>query len=66
MPWREECRPMDREMLILQPQRLQLIDQQIAQLDAVIAMAMKPHQDADPSGRETRLGVDSALQIIAK
>jgi transposase len=35
--------PMHREMLALQLQRLQLIDQQIAQLNGLIAQAMKPH-----------------------
>ena len=38
--------PMQREMLALQLQRLQLIDQQMAQLNRLIALAMKPHQDA--------------------
>jgi len=37
---------MQREMLALQLQRLQLIDQQMAQLNRLIALAMKPHQDA--------------------
>src|SRR5437870_1753601 len=35
--------PMHRTMLALQLQRLQLIDQQIAQLNGLIAQAMKPH-----------------------
>jgi hypothetical protein len=38
--------PMQREMLALQLQRLQLIDQQMAQLHGMIARAMKSHQDA--------------------
>src|SRR2546427_916739 len=38
--------PMHRTMLALQLQRLQLIDQQIAQLNGLIAQAMKPHQEA--------------------
>jgi hypothetical protein len=33
-------------MLALQLQRLQLIDQQMAQLNHTIAQAMKSHQDA--------------------
>jgi transposase len=37
---------MHREMLALQLQRLQLIDQQMAQLHRMIAQAMKSHQDA--------------------
>jgi len=38
--------PMHREMLALQLERLQLIDQQMAQLHRMIAQAMKSHQDA--------------------
>lgn len=38
--------PMHREMLALQLQRLQLIDQQMAQLNRMIAQAMKSHQEA--------------------
>ena len=40
------AQPVHREMLALQLQRLQLIDQQMAQLNSMIAAAMKPHQDA--------------------
>jgi transposase len=59
--------PMHREMLALQLQRLQLIDQQIAQLNGLIAEAMKPHQDAVIRLAEVPgLGVDSAQQIIAE
>ena len=59
--------PMHREMLALQLQRLQLIDQQIAQLNGLIAQAMKPHQDAVIRLAEVPgLGVDSAQQIIAE
>ena len=58
---------MHREMLALQLQRLQLIDQQIAQLNGLIAQAMKPHQDAVIRLAEVPgLGVDSAQQIIAE
>jgi hypothetical protein len=38
------AQPMHREMLALQLERLQLIDTQIAKLNALIAQAMKPHQ----------------------
>jgi transposase len=36
--------PLHREMLALQLQRLQLIDQQIGELNGLIAQAMKPHK----------------------
>jgi transposase len=59
--------PMHREMLALQLQRLQLIDQQMAQLNRMIAQAMKSHQDAVIRLAEVPgLGVDSAQQIIAE
>src|SRR5437867_4069312 len=59
--------PMHRTMLALQLQRLQLIDQQIAQLNGLIAQAMKPHQEAVMRLAEVPgLGVDSAQQIIAE
>jgi transposase len=58
---------MHREMLALQLERLQLIDQQIAQLNGMIAQAMKAHQDAVIRLAEVPgLGVDSAQQIIAE
>src|SRR5215470_4153545 len=38
--------PMHRGMLGLQLQRLQLIDQQMAELGRMIAQVMKSHQDA--------------------
>src|SRR5213080_4102991 len=58
--------PMHRGMLALQLQRLQLIDQQMAQLN-MIAQAMKSHQDAVIRLAEVPgLGVDSAQQIIAE
>ena len=57
---------MHREMLALQLQRLQLIDQQMAQLNRMIAQAMKSHQDAVIRLAEVPgLGVAAALQIIA-
>jgi len=59
--------PMHRGMLALQLQRLQLIDQQMAQLNSMIATAMKPQQDAVIRLAEVPgLGVDSAQQIIAE
>ena len=54
-------------MLALQLERLQLIDRQIAQLNGMIAQAMKPHQHAVIRLAEVPgLGVDSAQQIIAE
>jgi transposase len=59
--------PMHRAMLGLQLERLQLIDGQIAKLNALIAQAMKPHQEAVMRLAEVPgLGVDSAQQIIAE
>jgi transposase len=59
--------PMHRAMLGLQLERLQLIDGQIAKLNALIAQAMKPHQEAGMRLAEVPgLGVDSAQQIIAE
>jgi transposase len=59
--------PLHREMLAFQLQRLQLIDQQIVELNGLIAQAMKPHQDAVQRLAEVPgLGVDSAQQIIAE
>jgi transposase len=59
--------PMHRGMLALQLKRLQLIDQQMAELNRMIAQAMKSHQDAVIRVAEVPgLGVDSAQQIIAE
>jgi transposase len=59
--------PLHREMLTLQLQRLQLLDRQIAQLNGMIAQALKPHQEAVLRLAEVPgLGVDSAQQIIAE
>ena len=59
--------PMHQEMLRLQLERLQLIDQQMAELNSMIARAMKSHQDAVIRLAEAPgLGVDSAQQIIAE
>jgi transposase len=55
------------EMLALQLERLQLIDQQMARLNSMIAEAMKPQQEAVIRLAEVPgLGVDSAQQIIAE
>jgi len=59
--------PMHREMLALQLQRLELLNQQMAQLNRMIAQAMKSQQDAVIRLAEVPgLGVDSAQQIIAE
>jgi transposase len=59
--------PNHRAMLGLQLERLQLIDQQIAELNRMIAQAMKAHQEAVMRLAEVPgLGVDSAQQIIAE
>ena len=61
------AQPLHREMLALQLERLQLIDRQIAQLNGMIAQAMKPHQEAVIRLAEVPgLGVDSAQQVIAE
>lgn len=60
-------RPMHREMLALQLERLQLIDRQIEKLNGLIAQAMKPHQETVIRLAEVPgLGVDSAQQVIAE
>ena len=59
--------PVHGEMLGLQLERLQLIDEQMARLNSMIAAAMKSHQDAVMRLAEVPgLGVDSAQQIIAE
>lgn len=61
------AQPVHGAMLALQLERLQLIDQQMAQLNSMIATAMKPQQDAVIRLAEVPgLGVDSAQQIIAE
>src|SRR6266481_116622 len=58
---------MHGQMLALQLERLQLLDEQIAKLNSLIAQAMKPHQDAVIRLAEVPgLGIDSAQQIIAE
>src|SRR6266851_8424202 len=59
--------PMHRAMLGLQLERLQLIDRQIAELNRMIAQAMKPHQEAVMRLAEVPgFGADSAQQVIAE
>jgi transposase len=59
--------PMHRQMLALQLERQQLLDEQIAKLNSLVAEAMKPHQDAVIRLAEVPgLGIDSAQQIIAE
>lgn len=59
--------PMHRELLSLQLERLQLIDEQIARLNGMIAQAMKPHQEAVARLAEVPgFGVDSAQQVISE
>jgi len=59
--------PMHREMLALQLERLQLIDEQIAKLNGLIAQAMQPYQETVIRLAEVPgLGVDSAQQVIAE
>jgi transposase len=51
------AQPMHREMLALQLERLQLIDTQIAQLNGLIAQAMKPaSRGRDPIGGSAGTG----------
>src|ERR1700730_697958 len=59
--------PLQREMLALQLERLQLIDRQMAQLNSMIAKALKPHQEAVIRLAEVPgLGLHSAQQVIAE
>jgi len=59
--------PMHRELLSLQLERLQLIDEQIARLNGMIAQALKPHQEAVARLAEVPgFGVDSAQQVISE
>ena len=64
---RANPQPLQRAMLGLQLERLQLIDRQMAKLDGLIAQAMQPHQEAVIRLAEVPgLGVDSAQQVIAE
>lgn len=59
--------PMHRELLSLQLERLQLIDEQIARLNGMIAQALKPHQEVVARLAEVPgFGVDSAQQVISE
>jgi transposase len=59
--------PVQPKMLKLHMQRLRLIDEQIANLNQMIAEAMKPHEDAVARLAEMPgFGVDSAQQFIAE
>jgi transposase len=59
--------PLHRKLLQLYLQRLDVIEAQIAELESMIAEAMKAHEDAIVRLAELPgLGVDSAQQIIAE
>jgi transposase len=59
--------PLHRKLLTLYLQRLDLIEGQIAELESMIAEALKAHQDAVVRlSQLPGLGVDSAQQIIAE
>jgi transposase len=59
--------PVHAQMLMLQLERLRLLDEQITKLNSLLAQAMTPHQEtvirlaAVPG-----LGIDSAQQVIAE
>jgi transposase len=62
-----ELYPLHRNLLKLYLQRLDLIEAQIANLDSMIAEAMKAHEEAIVRLAELPgLGIDSAQQIIAE
>jgi transposase len=59
--------PVQRELLKLYLERLHLLDQQIDQLDRLIATALQQHQDAVIRVAEVPgFGVDSAHQLLAE
>jgi transposase len=59
--------PIQRALLKLYLERLHLLDQQIGQLDQMIATALRQHQDAVIRVAEIPgFGVDSAQQLIAE
>jgi transposase len=59
--------PVHRQVLKLYLKRLQLLDEQIGQLDQLIATALKRHQEAVIRVTEIPgFGVDSAQQLIAE
>ena len=58
---------MHRRLLALYLERLDLIDQQMDELDQLIAAAMRPHEDAVMRLAEVPgFGADSAQQVIAE
>jgi len=62
-----EIQPVQKQLLKLQLKRLELLDQQIAELDQMAATALKPHEEAVIRLAQTPgFGVDSAQQIIAE
>jgi transposase len=59
--------PMHRQLLSLHLERLQLLDEQIARLNGMIAQALKAHQEVVARLAEVPgFGVDSAQQIISE
>ena len=64
---RGRATPGQQKLLKLHMQRLKLVDEQIEELDRMIAQAMKPHEDAVARLAEMPgFGVDSAQQYIAE
>ena len=67
MPSTPQPQPLHRKLLLLYLQQLDVIEAQIAELESMIAEAMKAHEDAIVRLAELPgLGVDSAQQIIAE
>jgi transposase len=59
--------PVHAQMLMLQLERLRLLDEQITKLNSLLAQAMTPHQDAVIRlAAVPGLGIDSAQQVIAE
>jgi len=59
--------PAHAQMLMLQLERLRLLDEQITKLNSLLAQAMTPHQDAVIRlAAVPGLGIDSAQQVIAE
>lgn len=59
--------PAHAQMLMLQLERLGLLDEQITKLNSLLAQAMTPHQDAVIRlAAVPGLGIDSAQQVIAE
>jgi transposase len=58
---------MHGQMLMLQLERLRLLDERITKLNSLLAQAMMPHQDAVIRlGEVPGLGIYSAQQVIAE